>query len=38
MNNLMWCCIGIALTVPFPELTQYAQEFMMDLFKLIAQK
>jgi|TARA_E500000305_G_scaffold63271_1_gene50503 hypothetical protein len=38
MNNLMWLCVGIALTVPFPELTQYAQEFMKDIVTYIAQK
>jgi len=35
MNNLLWICVGIALTVFFPGLTDYAQTFMAGIIETV---
>ena len=38
MNNLLWICVGIALTVFFPGLTEYAQSLMSGFVELYGAK
>jgi len=35
MNNIFWVCFGIALTVFFPGLTDYAQTLMAGLIETL---
>ena len=38
MNSLLWICVGIALTVFFPGLTDYAQSLMSGMLETISAK
>ena len=35
MNNLLWICFGIALTVFWPELTDYAHKLMSGALEIL---
>ena len=35
MNNLFWICFGIALTVFWPELTDYAHNVMSGALEIL---
>jgi len=38
MNNLLWICFGICLTVFFPALTEYASTLMSGALETLMQK
>tara|TARA_A100000171_G_scaffold40605_1_gene41056 strand:- start:21 stop:137 length:117 start_codon:yes stop_codon:yes gene_type:complete len=38
MNNLLWICFGICLTVFFPALTDYASTLMTGALNTLMQK
>jgi len=38
MNNILWICVGIALTVFFPALTDYASTLMSGALNTLMQK